>query len=332
MRERLSRHWFFLAIAVCLVTGHFGADWVRPVRENLLFRDGVVFVVMMLMGLTLHPAAIQNSFRRPLPSLLAILINMVWVPVLAIPLRPLLPDAYYGGLVVAALVPCTLASASVWTRKAGGDDSIAILTTVVTNLACIVVMPLGMSLMLERIGVEISAVAQMKKLALVVVLPIFLAQLARVVGAAAWADRHRIRLSSIAQIGILVMVTLGAAAGADSVSGDEQAGGSSSLSFWISAAILLVAAVAIHLAALVTGIALARTIGASRAEQIAVGISGSQKTLMVGIQMAIDIGVSVLPMIVYHIAQLVLDTIIADRWRRTTMDLAKDPGSDLAPK
>ena len=317
MRERLSRHWFFLAIAVCLVTGHFGADWVRPVRENLLFRDGVVFVVMMLMGLTLHPAAIQNSFRRPKPSLLAILINVVWVPVLAIPLRPLLPDAYYGGLVVATLVPCTLASASVWTRKAGGDDSIAILTTVVTNLACIVVMPLGMSLMLERIGVEISAAAQMKKLALVVVLPIFLAQLARVVGAAVWADRHRIRFSSIAQIGILIMVTLGAAAGADSVERDELTSQSGSSSFWLSTLVLVVAAAGIHLAALATGIGLARATGASRAEQIAVGISGSQKTLMVGIQMAIDIGVSVFPMIIYHIAQLVLDTVIAERWKKS---------------
>jgi solute carrier family 10 (sodium/bile acid cotransporter), member 7 len=318
MRERLSRHWFFLALAVCLTTGHFGVDWVRPVRQSPLFRDGVVFVVMTLMGLTLHSAAIRNSFQRPLPSLLAILINVAWVPLLAILFRPLLSDVFYGGLIVAALVPCTLASASVWTRKAGGDESIAILTTVVTNLACIVVMPIGMSWLLERIGVQVSAADQMKKLALVVVLPILLAQLARGVGAATWADRRRIQLSSIAQIGILIMVTLGAAAGADSIAQDEHTRSASLASFWVSACFLTVSAVAIHLGALATGIALARVTGATRAEQIAVGISGSQKTLMVGIQMAIDVGVSVFPMIVYHIAQLVLDTVVADRWKKSS--------------
>ena len=51
---------------------------------------------------------------------------------------------------VAAVVPCTLASASVWTRKAGGDDSISMMTTVVTNLACLLVVPIGVSLVLAE--------------------------------------------------------------------------------------------------------------------------------------------------------------------------------------
>ena len=50
--------------------------------------------------------------------------------------------------------------------------------------------------------------------------------------------------------------------------------------------------------------------------QIAIGLSGSQKTLMVGLQIAIDCGVSVIPMITYHLGQLLIDTIVADRWRR----------------
>jgi sodium/bile acid cotransporter 7 len=36
---------------------------------------------------------------------------------------------------------------------------------------------------------------------------------------------------------------------------------------------------------------------------------------MVGLQIAIDCGVSVIPMLVYHLSQLIIDTVIADRWK-----------------
>ncbi len=320
MWGKLARHWFFGSIAICLIVGFAAADGLRPLRENAMFRDSVVFIVMMLMGLSLHPAAIRNSFRRPLPSLVAIFVNIIGVPLLAIPFGWVLAPGMYGGLAVAALVPCSLASASVWTRRAGGDDSIAIFTTVVTNLACVVVVPIGMSLLLRHVGVEISALAQMEKLTLIVVLPIFFAQLIRVAGAAVWADRNKVKLSFTAQFGILVMVLLGAAAGADSIHREHAASERVMLSFWISIPVVVAAAAAIHLAALLAGIMLTRQLGGDRREQIAVGISGSQKTLMVGLQIAIDAGVSVLPMIIYHITQLVLDTIVADRWKSRSVD------------
>ncbi len=316
MWRALARQWFFVAIAVGLTVGYLAAEGLRPVRESVFFRDAVVFTVMVLMGLSLHPEAIRNSFRRPLPSLAAILINIFWVPALALPFRVVFPDSLYGGLVVATLVPCTLASASVWTRKAGGDDSVSILTTVVTNLACVVVVPLGMMWMLRQSGVEISGIDQMKKLAMVVVLPIILAQLARILGAAMWADRNKLRLSFAAQFGIIVMVMLGAAAGADFIHHQPTDTGTISASLWITIPLLVVAAISIHLAALITGIGITRILAGDHREQIAVGISGSQKTLMVGLQIAIDTGVSVLPMIIYHIAQLILDTIVADRWKQ----------------
>ena len=49
---------------------------------------------------------------------------------------------------------------------------------------------------------------------------------------------------------------------------------------------------------------------------IAVGISGSQKTLMVGLQVCLDLGITILPMVAFHVAQLLVDTLIADRMRQ----------------
>jgi sodium/bile acid cotransporter 7 len=146
------------------------------------------------------------------------------------------------------------------------------------------------------------------------VLPLLLAQVMRRAGAASWADRNKPRLSVLGQCGILIMVVFGAAAGASKV---EQAGSAgAATTSWVAGVMLVAAAIAVHVAALFLGIAVARGWKLPRVSQIAIGIAGSQKTLMVGLQIAIDCGVSVVPMIIYHLSQLVIDTIVAERWKR----------------
>ncbi|TWT98688.1 bile acid:sodium symporter family protein [Stieleria varia] len=301
----LAKYWFLLALVVCFAVGHGFSQSLEPVAKWPPLRNGLVFAVMWAMGVTLKPDAVRRSVTRPLPCLLAIGTNVFLVPLLCLPFWWLLSPVEFGGLFVAALVPCTLASASVWTRKAGGDDSIAIMTTLVTNVACVLVVPLGVALVLAK-QVTISPLDQMIKLALLVVLPLIVAQMMRRwVGR--WADRNKLAISSAAQLGILMMVMIGA------VSSAEYLGHTTGVSWWSQLPMLLVAS-GVHLAALASGVFVSRRLGLPAEQQIAVGISGSQKTLMVGLQVAIDCGVSVLPMLIFHLAQLVLDTIIASRW------------------
>src|SRR6056297_3456027 len=176
MWARLGKQWFLIALAVCFAVGYLAASPLQPLLEIPFLRSSIVFAVMWAMGVTLHAKTVRRSLSRPGPSLLAIGINLAVVPLLCLPTRFLLTDDLFGGLFVAAIVPCTLASASVWTRKAGGDDSIAMMTTVATNVACVVVAPLGIWLVLSQ-QVEIEAAEQMKKLAAVVVAPLVLAQI-----------------------------------------------------------------------------------------------------------------------------------------------------------
>ncbi len=56
--------------------------------------------------------------------------------------------------------------------------------------------------------------------------------------------------------------------------------------------------------------------GIPRKQRIGVAISGSQKTLMIGLKIALDCGVSIVPMVAFHVGQLLIDTLIADRWRK----------------
>ncbi|MGI9475050.1 MAG: bile acid:sodium symporter family protein [Rubripirellula sp.] len=310
MWAKLAKHWFLASLAICFAWGYFAAELWRPLLEMRLLRDGIVFVVMWAMGVTLRPDAIRNSLAKPIPSLLAIATNVLLVPLLSLPTMLWLPDRLFGGLFVTAIVPCTLASASVWTRNAGGNDSVAMMTTVVTNLACVVVVPLGIMLVLAS-HADIDVVAQVPKLFAIVVVPLILAQFTRRLGADQWADRNKTRLSILAQCGMLIMVTFGAATSAGMVG---QAAASESTP-WLVGALLLLSAVGVHCVALACGITTAKLLHVERESQIAVGIAGSQKTLMVGLQIAIDCGVSVIPMIIYHLAQLVIDTVVVERWK-----------------
>ncbi|WP_162006560.1 bile acid:sodium symporter family protein [Roseimaritima sediminicola] len=308
----LTRHWFLIALAAALSLGFAAAEPLSPLAGSEAFRYGVVAVVLLLMGLPLHPESMIRSLRKPVAWILAVVINVAVVPLLAWAASAGLSTELAGGLIVASVVPCTLASASVWTRKAGGDDSVAMMVTVVTNLACFVVAPLWLVMLLGQ-RVEIDLSDQVVKLGLLVALPLVLAQVLRRLGAAVWADGHRRSLALGAQVGILVMVVVGASQGGQRLAASDTGSGGGADWLW-----MVVAVVAVHLVAMVMGIASARLGGLGRPQQIAVGIAGSQKTLMVGLQLALDCGVSMLPMIVYHVGQLLLDTVIAQRWAAKT--------------
>ncbi|KAA1260597.1 Sodium Bile acid symporter family protein [Rubripirellula obstinata] len=330
MGNKVSKNWFLIALAACFWVGYQFADSIAVALQWPYFRSGIVFAVMMAMGVTLRPDAIRRSLQRPAAAIVAIASNTLLVPLLALPTWFWLPADQFGGLFVAALVPCTLASASVWTRKADGDDSIAILTTVVTNLACFVVVPVGLAMVLARQS-DVSAGEQIAKLASIVVAPLVLAQVlrrisvsGRSIGAPSigdWADQRKLPLSMFAQVGILVMVMLGAAQSVVAVDGETAASSSWTIMSWIT---LIASVCGVHFVAMGIAIGLAKACGIPRSGQIACGIAGSQKTLMVGLQIAIDCGVSVLPMLIYHVGQLLIDTVIAERWKTKSKNHESD--------
>lgn len=335
------RHGFLLTLAILFAIGFTAADYLQPVAEQDWLRSAVVFAVMWASGMTLPLRSVTDAVRRPTAVLAAVSLNTVAVPLAAWWIAGWIAPEWKLSFYVASLVPCTLASAMVWTRRAGGDDSIPMLTTVVTNLACVGVIPLGWWLVsdteavaeltrgLQEIGAAVGSggsgtggqtlASQAIKLGLVVVAPLTLAQCMRHWGWAEWADRAKPTLSWAAQGGILIMVVFGAVTTADKLVAITQEGGAAVF------AQLIAAASAMHLVCLVIGILFTRWILRRGPEtQIAVGFSASQKTLAIGLQTSMDLGVSVLPMIIYHITQLVWDTVVADAWlARTKKDSAE---------
>jgi solute carrier family 10 (sodium/bile acid cotransporter), member 7 len=308
----LRDHWFLLSLAGLLPVGIFGAEPLGVLTAVAWPRTLLVVVVMGMMALPIPLELVRRALARPWPAVLASLINMALMPLLAWVVSPTLPPYLAGGLIVATAIPCTLASAAVWTRRAGGDDTVAVLVTLITNVASVVVTPFWLVVYLRR-TVELDVWGMIAELFLVVLLPMAVAQGLRCERrVAAWAERHKGGLSVACQVGILVMVFLGAIEMGRQWS--RSAGGAETP--WWSVVWLLALAGGVHVAGLAAGWRLAAATGVARPQRIGVAISGSQKTLMVGLKLALDCGVSILPMVAYHVGQLLIDALIADRWRR----------------
>lgn len=336
MKKLLLSRWFLILLVAALALGSWQWEFLLPLSQHKPLRYAIVFSVLFLMALPLESSVIRRTFTRPLAPGLGIFINIGLLPLFAWGISLLLPEAMAKGLLVAAATPCTLASASVWTRRAGGNDSIATMVTVVSSLLCFIVTPMWLWLMTgQNVESKVLRPANMIfQLGLLVVLPIMLAQLLRLYGPlAVWTTRQRVGLATAAQFGILMMVLIGAIRTGEDLSkaplteavnkvestspapSAEDAPRIAARSFALDFALMVLAVMGTHISMFFVGLGVGKLIGLPREEYIAVAFSGSQKTLMVGLQVSIEIGASVLPMVVYHVGQLFVDTLFAD-WLR----------------
>jgi sodium/bile acid cotransporter 7 len=79
-------------------------------------------------------------------------------------------------------------------------------------------------------------------------------------------------------------------------------------------AAMIASVVAVHLVSLCAGHLFGRWIGLAWDDRVAVGFAGSQKTLMIGLTLAITYfpQAPILPVVAYHVCQLLADTLVAD--------------------
>lgn len=320
----LLKRWFLLALAGVLIVGFSGAEIFAPLADAPLLRRGIVAIVLFVMALPLGLGAVWRALRYPGPSLLAAGINFGLLPLLAwgLYLAVMLPlglnHQLAVGILIAAATPSTLASAAVWTRRAGGNDTVPVLVTLITNLSCFVVTPLWLVTMTgEQVG-AVQLGPMVIKLLCLIVLPMSAAQLCRLRAPVRdWAAEHKGVLGVVAQCGVLAMILVGSVRAGLSLQEAEMSSADAAglADFGLMIALVL----AIHLSMLALGHLAGVWLGMSREARIAVGFAGSQKTLLVGLTVAVEdfgaLALAVLPMVAYHVGQLLVDTVIADRLR-----------------
>lgn len=312
---RFVKHqWFLLLLVLALALGFWWPTPFSSVAHSTLIRNVIVASMLFVMALPLETSVVFQTIRRPGAAFFSSLINMGILPLIAWAMSFGLSGDLAIGFIVTSAVPCTLASAAVWARRAGGNDAVALMVTLLTNVTCFVLTPLWIVLMTAQ-STSLRLPEMVTKLALLVVLPLAVAQLARQAEVvAAIAARRKQILSTLAQVGMLCMVLIGAVNAQESLAGISATELPTVRDFFV----LLILVVGLHGIGLVVGIWGSRWLGFDRADAIAIALAGSQKTLMVGLYITINYfdGLVLIPMVIYHIAQLLIDTILADFWRR----------------
>jgi sodium/bile acid cotransporter 7 len=309
MRNFLARRWFLLLLALGVALALARPGWLRPLGERLPLR-GMVALSLFLVAWSLEGRRLWAALRRPAPALWALAVSYGALPALALLAGPLLPLADLRvGLLIIASVPCTIATAVLWTRLAGGNEALALLVVVLTNaLSCL----LTTAWLAGASGVAAAPDprALSAGLLFVLVVPVALGQCSRALpGVAAAVARHRALNGVLASLLVLAIVLKGVVGVAGHL--DRLTPGLLAATFGLC--------LGTHLSGVALGLAGGWVLGLPREDRAAVAFAGSQKTLQVGLFLVgayyADYPLAALPLLLYHGGQLVADTFIADALR-----------------
>jgi solute carrier family 10 (sodium/bile acid cotransporter), member 7 len=311
MMAFLGRRWFLLilagGVALALSRPELFLVWTRPLNPRL-----VVGVSLFLMAWTLPARHLRQELFRPWAALWALLLSYGLLPAAAwIVGQGLLPD-YRIGIQIIASVPCTLASAVLWTRLAGGSEATALLVILLSTATSWLATTawLGLATGVHLAGGELQEM--MTDLLLTLVAPVTLGQAARSVGTLArTADQFRAGIGLVAQFLVLAIIFKAAA---DVGSKIHQGNTEVELGPLLAAAL---ACIGLHLGTLGAGLISSRWLGCARPQQIAVAFAASQKTLPVALVLfenyfRREFPLAILPLLLYHVSQLILDTFVAE--------------------
>jgi sodium/bile acid cotransporter 7 len=310
MKQFLRQRWFLLLLAAGIVLAWWGPAWLRASTAQLGPR-AIIALALFLMAWGLESRKLFGALLRPLPALWAVAISYGVVPACAVLVGPLLTDDFRIGLVIIASVPCTLASAVLWTRMAGGNEATALLVILLTTASSWLVTTAWVVLGTGTV-VSIDTAAMIRDLLVFLILPVALGQSIRSVPILArTAVRWKLVLGVVSQLLIFSIILK---AGVELF--DRLREGESSEpklgALWMAALLCL----GTHLAALAGGFWSSRALRFDRPSQIAVAFACSQKTLPVALVLfdyfKERYPLAVVPMVLYHLGQLFVDTFIAD--------------------
>ncbi len=318
-RQMWKRNWFLLALLAILTAGPLLSD--TPIDQLLshLPTNLLTAVILFLMSVSLDTSQMLNALFSPLPVILALLINLTLVPFLGLFLsRYQAPPEFQLGLLIATIVPTTLATAAVWTRRGHGNVAVTLLVIMLSNIFGSFLIPVWLKFGTGQ-ATDFQLGSTFIRLFLIVVLPVALGQLSQLYNDfKEWAFLQKKLIGTIAQSGILLIILKTSAQYGDAIISQFRTGGLTSSLLWLIATIIL-----LHTLALLLSFSLARLFQLMPDDQLSVMIAGSQKTLPIAIAIAnfplfandTTIALLVIPPIIHHALQMIIDSWVVDYWR-----------------
>ncbi|WP_333769490.1 bile acid:sodium symporter family protein [Streptomyces sp. IBSBF 2435] len=274
-----------------------------------------IALLFFLYGARLSPRAALDGARHWRLHLTIMASTFVLFPALGLAARaistPVLGSELARGVLFLCLLPSTVQSSIAFTSLARGNIAGAVCAASFSSLLGIAVTPVLASALLGG-SVRIDAGSAVT-LVLQLLLPFLLGQAARR-WTSDWLAAHKPAVTMVDRGSILLVVYAAFSEGV-------VAGVWHSLSPWRLLALLALCAALLAAALGVTGVAGAR-LGFDRADRITIVFCGSKKSLASGLPMAAvlfagkDVGLMVLPLMLFHQIQLMTCTALARRWGR----------------
>ena len=242
--------------------------------------------------------------------------TFVVYPLIGMALRPLsfvVGDELYLGILYLTLVPSTVQSSVAFTSIARGNVAGAIVSASLSNLAGVILTPLLVMLCMGAVhGIHIDS-SVFLEISLLLLLPFVLGQLTR-----RWVKNFAAhKATKVVDRGSIAMVVYSAFS-SGVVGGIWSDIGIAQLFFLIVFAVALVSAV-LWLTRWVSA-----RFGFARPDVIAIEFCGSKKSLATGLPMASvifatgggQLGLLILPLMIYHQVQLMVCSWLAARYAR----------------
>jgi sodium/bile acid cotransporter 7 len=311
---RIDRYLLILIGTVILAT-------VLPARGPMTAVADVavnlaVALLFFLYGARLAPKAVLDGLLHWRLQSLVFASTYIVFPILGLALttlfKPWLSPTLALGIMFVCVLPSTVQSSIAFTSIARGNVPAALCSASVSNLFGMVLTPLLVGVLLSATGGGFNVKA-IEDIALQLFLPFLVGQVARpFIGD--FLLRHK-KVTSIVDRGSILLVVYAA------FSAGIVAGIWSQVDL-VSLAVVLVINLMILAAVLVLTTVVSRAAGFSKEDEIAIVFCGSKKSMAGGIPMANilfpghAVGLIVLPLMLFHQAQLFACATLAQRYAR----------------
>jgi len=301
-----------VALASLLPAHGVGAaifDWAADIAITLLF---------FLHGAKLSRAAIMGGIGKWRLHLLALSVTFLLFPLFGLGIaavtRGFVSAEILAGLVFLSLLPSTVQSSIAFTSIAGGNVPAAVCSASLSNVIGIFLTPVLVGLFLH-IGGSAGGISRsaIEGIMLQLLLPFILGHVMRpLIGS--FLDRHRSLLMPVDRASILLVVYTAFSAAV--INGIWQRTDAIDLVWTLLLSVVLLGMI------MAANTFLARRFHLPREDEIVLLFCGSKKSLVSGVPMAgalfpaAQVGMIILPLMIFHQVQLFVCAVIAARYQR----------------
>ncbi|GAD90087.1 hypothetical protein VHA01S_032_00370 [Vibrio halioticoli NBRC 102217] len=322
-QSKLKKEWFLIGMVLAIVLAILTPDWGKS--GGVLHLDTItvlgIALVFFLHGLGLSPKAISDGVTNWKLHIYVQCATFVAYPLLWLVfgkgMLAYMPAALAFGFCYLFVLPSTISSSVAMTSIGKGNLPGAIFNASLSSILGVFITPLLIQAFMGMEGADLNLLDSVISISKMLLLPMVLGQLLRP-WLLEWTQKHK---SVVNKLDKYVILTIVYSAFCDSI--EHGIWSDFSLPLLIASIVICFLVLVVMVHAIQWG---ARKVGFVHQDEVAAVFCGSKKTLAAGIPMAKvifahnpNLGMILLPIMLYHPIQIFYCAILANRYAKVGM-------------